>query len=418
MLLQFEFENFRSFKNEATLDLGATLVEEYSDHVINIGKESVLPIGAIYGANASGKSNIYKAFKYMKDYVLYSYNKESINKEKDKVLKLDPYLFDLKRRNAKSTFEVYFIDSEENGAKNYNYGFSIDTKGVKEEWLNYREKTMSGEYNSIFYRNRDQKILDLNGLAEDTRKKIKLLLEKEVLILSIGLKLDLKSLKVVCDYFLKNKLISFDEVVGSLNYQKIAKEIENNEKASNDLVEYLASFDSAIVGVKLKSIINAEKETEFKLETVHKMNNSEELLAIAIEEESRGILKLLAIYPLLQDVLNSGSVLFIDGLNNNLHPLATEVFIKLFLNKKLNKNNAQLIFTSHDTSNLNARLFRRDEIWFTQKDNTGDSSLYCLTNLVDEFGFMIKKDENYEENYLLGNYGAVPSLKDNVNTED
>ena len=118
-----------------------------------------------------------------------------------------------------------------------------------------------------------------------------------------------------------------------------------------------------------------------------------------------------ALYPELQSVMKNGGVYFVDELNARLHPLLVRNFILTFLNPEININHAQLIFTTHDTWQLSNRLLRRDEIWFTEKDADGLSTLYSLADFIDEDSSRIRKDENYEENYLLGKYGAIPSLK-------
>ena len=113
---------------------------------------------------------------------------------------------------------------------------------------------------------------------------------------------------------------------------------------------------------------------------------------------------------MLQDVLSTGGVFFIDELNARLHPLLVRTFIITFLDPSINVNHAQLVFTSHDSWQLNGNILRRDEIWFTEKDADGISVLYSLADFVDEDGTKIRKDENYEKNYLLGKYGAIPTL--------
>ena len=118
-----------------------------------------------------------------------------------------------------------------------------------------------------------------------------------------------------------------------------------------------------------------------------------------------------ALYPMLQDVLSTGGVLFVDELNARLHPLLVRTFVITFLNPEINTKHAQLIFTSHDSWQLNGNMLRRDEIWFTEKDYDGVSTLYSLADFVDEDGVKIRKDENYEKNYLLGKNGAIPTLK-------
>ena len=118
-----------------------------------------------------------------------------------------------------------------------------------------------------------------------------------------------------------------------------------------------------------------------------------------------------ALYPELQDVLQKGGVYFIDELNARLHPLLVRNFILTFLNPEINTQHAQLVFTTHDTWQLSNRLLRRDEIWFTEKDDQEVSTLYSLADFVDEDGARVRKDESYEKNYLIGKYGAIPTLK-------
>ena len=122
-------------------------------------------------------------------------------------------------------------------------------------------------------------------------------------------------------------------------------------------------------------------------------------------------MKMFSLFPELQEVLKKGSVFFIDELNARLHPLLVRTFLLTFLNPEINTNHAQLVFTTHDSWQLSNNLLRRDEIWFTEKDGNGVSTLYSLADFSDEDGVKIRKDENYEKNYLLGKYGAIPNLK-------
>ena len=148
-----------------------------------------------------------------------------------------------------------------------------------------------------------------------------------------------------------------------------------------------------------------------KINSIHKKIDSDEIVEIPLGMESAGTLKMFALYPELQVVLQNGSVYFIDELNARLHPLLVRNFILIFLNPEVNVNHAQLIFTTHDTWQLSNQLLRRDEIWFTEKDTDGVSTLYSLADFINEDGTKIRKDESYEKNYLLGKYGAIPTLK-------
>ena len=148
MLIQFSFKNYKSFKEEATLDLSATKMTEFSERVVTIGSEKILPVAAIYGANASGKSNIYNAFGYMSNYVSESF-KYGDEDEKFEEFSPTPFLFDSKSINDESSFEVYFTLPDDKTEKVFNYGFCINKEGVTEEWLNSKAKT-ARKYSTVF----------------------------------------------------------------------------------------------------------------------------------------------------------------------------------------------------------------------------------------------------------------------------
>lgn len=417
MLLQFNFKNYKSFRDDTTLDLTATKITEFSDRVVNVGNEKILPVAAIFGANASGKSNVQDAFRFMATYVIQSFafgGESNDKKNKTYSIRPTPFLFDINSANAESSFEVYFIDCEENGAKTYNYGFVLDKDGVAEEWLNYASKSARGKYKTIFYRNIKENELDLSGLPAKSGENIEISLEKETLIVSLGAKLKIKKLKNIRDWFVNLNFANFGEPFENLIMSRLIPDnFDSDENVRHNVVKYLSSFDDSIVDFNIEKIPDDRDAVEdrFKIETVHKMIGSDGTTSIPLHDESAGTLKMFSLYPALHDVLETGSVLFIDELNARLHPLLVRNFIITFLNPEINKNHAQLVFTSHDSWQLNENLLRRDEIWFTEKNSDGISSLYSLADFVDEDGTKIRKDENYEKNYLLGKYGAIPSLK-------
>ena len=416
MLLQFNFKNYKSFRDDVTLNLTATKISEFSDRVISIGNEKILPVAAIFGANASGKSNVQEAFRFMAAYVeqSFAFGGESVDKKnKGRLLKPTPFLFDSKSANAASTFEVYFIDSEEHGAKTYNYGFVLNQNGVAEEWLNYASKSSRGKFKTIFYRNILDNELDLSGLPTKIIGNIKVSLEKETLIVSLGAKLKIAKLKFVRDWFVNLNFADFGEPLENLMMSRLMPDnFDTDENVRKNVVKYLSAFDNSIVDFNIEKIPDdKDNDGRFKIEAVHKMINSNDMTSIPLNNESAGTLKMFSLYPVLNEVLETGSVLFIDELNARLHPLLVRSFIITFLDSTINTNHAQLVFSTHDSWQLSKELLRRDEIWFTEKDKDGVSTLYSLADFVDEDGIKIRKDENYEKNYLLGRYGAIPSLK-------
>ena len=415
MLLQFNFKNFKSFRDDTTLDLTATKISEYSNHVITIGNEKVLPIAAIFGANASGKSNVLEAFRYMATYVVSSLNyggDESKKKNKSEFMSPTPFLFDADSKDAESSFEVYFISSEETGAKSYNYGFTVNRSGVNEEWLNYKSKTSRENYRRIFYRNGST--LDLSGIAAKSQENLRIALEKETLIVSLGSKLKIPKLKLIRDWFMDNELADFGRPFENFFLsEQLPDDFVESKEVQDKVIKYFSAFDPSIIGFEVEPIENDDDKnsSRVRIDAIHKMVNSEDTAVIPLKLESAGTLKMFALYPLLQDVLETGGVFFIDELNARLHPLLVRTFIITFLNRETNPNHAQLVFTSHDAWQLNSNILRRDDVWFSEKAPNGVSTLYSLADFIDEDGAKIRKDANYEKNYLLGKYGAIPTMQ-------
>ena len=415
MLLQFNFKNFKSFRDDTTLDLSATKISEFSERVINIANEKILPVAGIFGANAHGKSNVLEAIRYMHTYVLRSFDfgGDSENKKTRKgFFKPTPFLFDNDSKNAESLFEIYFIDSEKNGAKTYNYGFTINSDGVNEEWLNYKTKSSRKDFKRVFYRNETDNEFDFSGIPLKAQENIRISLQKESLVVSLGAKLNIEKLKHIRDWFLFNEFADFGEPIENFFLSRqIPADFATDKEVQKRVIKYFSSFDSSIVDFDVEIIkSDNEEDDQVRIDAVHKLVNSDKTAKIPLQNESSGTLKMFALYPMLQDVLDSGGVFFIDELNARLHPLLVRTFLITFLNPELNKNHAQLVFTSHDSWQLNGNGLRRDEIWFTEKDSDGVSTLYSLADFVDEDGIKIRKDENFEKNYLLGKYGAIPTL--------
>ncbi len=412
MLIQFRFKNFKSFHDDTILDLSATDLKDFSERVVKIGEEEVLPIAAIYGANASGKTNVYEAFEYMTIYVVKSFifgDKDDISDDED--LKIPTFLFDDKTANAETTFEVYFTVPNDEKENNYNYGFSVREGIITEEWLNVK-KNYDEKYNTIFYRNEDN--YNLEGLPNESQENIRTALEKEVLIVSLGAKLKIDICKIIRDWFLMNKFANFADMLTNIRlFRRLPKNFESDINVQNDVINYLSTFDKGIKKFKIEKINDTaeSRAKRFKVSTLHKKFNSNELVEIPLNEESAGTLKMFAIYPDIQRVLKVGSVFFVDELNARLHPLLVRNILLTFLNPNINKNHAQLVFTTHDTWQLSANLLRKDEIWFVDKDDNGISSLYSLVDFIFEKNNENKKQNNYEKDYLLGKFGAIPFLE-------
>ena len=219
MLIQFNFKNYKSFKGEAILDLSAAKMTEFSDRVVSIGGERILPVAAIYGANASGKSNVYSAFEYMTEYVLNSF-KYGDEEDSFKEVRPVPFLFSNETENAETSFEVYFTLSGDNSERIYNYGFCIGNDGITEEWLNSKAKTAK-KAKPVFFRETATNTLDLSGLPAVMRGNIEVSLEKQVLVISLGAKLKVAKCKQIRDWFNGNEFADFANPLTSFFMHKM-----------------------------------------------------------------------------------------------------------------------------------------------------------------------------------------------------
>jgi AAA15 family ATPase/GTPase len=289
---------------------------------------------------------------------------------------------------------------------------------VSEEWLYYKSKS-SREYRPIFYRNAENNQLDFDKISQVQAKNLVAALEDETLIVSLGAKLKVSKLKAIFNWFLNNEVIDFSDDMESLfRLSSLPDGFVDDVSVQEKVIQFFNSFDESIVGFDVKKVTietddnsDIDDNEKYIINAKHKIMNSEETAVIPLQEESKGTLEMFSLFPFIQNVLNNGSVLFVDELNTKLHPLLVRNIVLTFVNPEINVKNAQLVFTTHDSWQLSNNLLRRDEIWFTEKDSDGISSLYSLADFVNEDGLKIRKDENYEKNYLLGKYGAIPSLK-------
>lgn len=414
MLIQFRFENYKSFRDDTILDLSATKITENSNHIISVGREKLLPVAAIFGANASGKSNVIEAFNFMSTYVLesFAYGGENDDKKSriSRRVKHTPFLFDKISKENVSSFEVFFVASEKEKNRLYNYGFTLNKDGIVEEWLNSKAKTAK-EFTNIFYRNQLENKLDLSGLPIKRQENIEIALEKEALVVSLGAKLKIPKLKFIRDWFFSLNFANYgDPFENALLSRLLPPRFDRDKTVQENVIKYFSTFDPSIIGFNVEKITGEDDSEHIMIDAIHRIAGSDETTTIPLSEESAGTLKMFSLYPALQETLNSGGILLVDELNARLHPLLVRAFLITFINPETNPNHAQLIFTTHDPWQLSNNLLRRDEIWFTEKNSEGVSSLYSLADFIDEDGTKIRKDENYEKNYLLGKYGAIPTL--------
>lgn len=414
MLLQFCFSNYRSFEGEGILDMRASGSNELSSHVRNNLNEKVLPVTAIYGANASGKSSVFEAFQFMALCVLESLSFSDDDKKNPYKLKVDSFKFS-KSREKPSEFEINYIDKKGKKELYYNYGFKIDNSGILEEYLTSNTKTgvkRNEDYTYIFKREKNQKLY-LDSSIEKFRENLEISLKEKTLLVSLGAKLNIDEFIRVRTWFINTEVINFsNSLYGAFLENILPNNIIESEEVRKNLVSFINSFDDSIIDIEVEKIsaIDENDKDNYRVFTIHKSDKGTSTTRISMNEESSGTKKMFSLYQTLLDVLRKGGVFFADELDIKLHPLLMRNILLTFTDKEKNPNNAQLIFTTHNTIYMDMDLLRRDEIWFVEKDN-GVSNLYSLDDITNEKGEKVRKDSNYEKHYLLGNYGAIPNLK-------
>ena len=420
MLLQFYFSNYRSFEGEGILDMRASGSNELSSHIRNTLNEKVLPVTAIYGANASGKSSVFEAFQFMALCVLESLSFSDDNKKNPYKLKVDSFKFS-ESREKPSEFEINYIDKKGKKELYYNYGFKIDNSGILEEYLASNTKTgvkRNEDYTYIFKRERNQKLY-LDSSIEKFRENLEISLKDKTLLVSLGAKLNIDEFIRVRTWFINTEVINFsNSLYGAFLENILPNNIIESEEVRKNLVSFINSFDDSIIDIEVEKIsaIDENDKDNYRVFTIHKSDKGTSTARISMNEESSGTKKMFSLYQTLLDVLEKGGVFFADELDIKLHPLLMRNILLTFTDKEKNSNNAQLIFTTHNTIYMDMDLLRRDEIWFVEKDN-GVSNLYSLDDITNEKGEKIRKDSNYEKHYLLGNYGAIPNLKNLLGRE-
>lgn len=405
MLIRFSFKNFKSFKNENSLDMEATSLKEHEYNVAKTDYGEYLKVSAIYGANASGKTNVLQAFDYMKKRILVSDD----SKKNSPIDEENIYSFMI--NNDPIALEVEILAKNN---KIYKYGFEVLKDTIISEWL--FEKRVNKFY-AIFERENNNVSMKPNKISDLVN------IDERTLFLNIYSKIDRNNedFSNVYDWFVNSMYLD----LGNPNFERfinnrVSLKILSDENYKKELLKFIKTFDSGIEGIKTTpDSIEAVKSNNgiIDIEVIHRGENGE-LKALPFYLESNGTRKMFHLFDFFMDALKNGMVLFVDELDAKLHPLLTRYIINLFHNSDTNKSNGQLIYSTHDTVNLNKETFRRDEIWFAEKDKDGISEIYALSDYILEddknAGKKVRNDATYNKDYLTGRYGAIPVLENIV----
>ena len=400
MLIQFNFKNYKGFKDETILDMTATALKEHQYNLININNEKILKVAAIYGANASGKSTVIQAFSFMVDFVIKSFKYSTSNID----IPLKRFAFDNISRQEPAEFEVFIKYKQDE----YQYGFKLDNKKVIEEWLYKRDFRCkkTAKYKVLF--ERDGKTIECESQLKEA-KSLASITEDNTLFLSICSNAKIPYVKDVMEWFNNTTIVDMGDCeVERFITRGVSSRIENREY-QKELVKFLNAIDINIVDIKVEKINVEGESNKYRIYSYHKMEGSSELVAIPFSEESSGTQKMFALYGLFKHSMELGMPIFIDELDAKLHPLLIKYVLSIFHSEEKNANGAQLIYTAHDDYTLNKEIFRRDQIWFVEKDINSVSNLYSLAEykLGDK---KVRNDASYNKDYLSGKYGAIPII--------
>ena len=412
MLINFRVKNFRSFRDEQNLSMVATkdkaLIET---NTISSGAPSVpnlLKSAVIFGANASGKSNLLNALFYMKAVVM-----TSSGKQPGDTYNVQSYRLDREFKNKPTSFDITFI---ENGIR-YDYGFELTQERITSEYLQvYKTVKPQNWFQRHYNADTDEYHMSYGPGLTGPKKVWESSTTSNVLFLSRAIQLNSKVLLPVYNWFAEN-LVIFGDLASLPNDYTI--NMLNQEPARKLILDFLAAADTSINDISVESrkilskgisidLINGELENkgingeqEIRELKFHHLTDNEEV-KFDIDNESKGTQHLLSVIGPMLDIIDKGKTLIIDELDSSLHPMLVKRLLSLFHAKEHNSKGAQLIFSLHNTALLSSGIIRRDQIWFVEKDRNQASYLYPLSD------FHPRKNEALENGYLAGRYGALP----------
>lgn len=390
MLVQFMLKNVLSFKDETILDMTAVnAYKEHASNLIDIGtKEKFLRVAAIYGANASGKSNLHLAMDYFQKIIT-----ESLNNVADGALTAiarwyQPFSFE--KEKANSEFQIVEII----GNDEYKYGFEYNAECIVAEWM-YRKNIETNRTSIIFERTTHS--VEFGASVRKECEVYKEQIPVETLVLSFFNKLKLKTgiFRMLYSSIMDTLVVSTDFGEDTSVLEDFLPMLIDNEK--ENLISFLSAIDTGIVDV---DYYDDDNKVEFITTHMGKDGNK---YSLWFYNESDGTIKSILLYIYARAAILSDRSIFVDELNIKLHPLLLKFIVDLFYEKN---SKAQLIYTTHDTTLLDKKFFRRDQIWFVQKDEFGYSELTALSD------FKVRSDASFEKDYLAGVYGGIPLIKE------
>ncbi|MCD1259605.1 ATP-binding protein [Paenibacillus athensensis] len=429
MFLQFSTENFLSFKDKVTFSMVAGPVSEHEDtHVFGQGKFRLLKSAVLYGANAGGKSNLFAAMSCMKRLVIHSSKDSQAGEE----LEVEPFRLSTETEHKPSLFEMVFIQNQ----VLYRYGFVVDKERVHEEWLFYRPDLSKNREVMLFVRENDDISVRPRTPFYEEAKGMERKTRSNALFISVVANFNGPIATSLLEWMREFNFLSGT----SNNSMGYTLKLMENLQYRSQILSFVQAADFAIDELKMEKLqvdeLRLPTGMEIPKELMEQLSSAEMFVSAHTKfdgnhqpvghsifdvnaSESEGTKKFLSMAGPILEKLTEGGVLVVDEFDAKLHPLLTRKIIEMFHSYDVNTKNAQLIFATHDVTNLTKELLRRDQVWFAEKDRYGATDLYSLVDYkLDEEETQerkdrkVRKDASYGKDYMLGKYGGIPRIGD------
>lgn len=416
MLLQFSVGNFRSIRDTAVLSLEASADKSHTNNIVKQGKDTVLKSAVIYGANAAGKSNIFKALTA----AILTVRESDIRQVGAPLIHIVPFKFDKEYIDAPTEFEFVFNTD----GKKYVYGFSATFTEIVTEYL-YEYKTAKAT--TVFIRDeREKEVYKFTNPAY--QKNLKPVVDKNTknkLFLATATNWNCEETKIPF-LWLTNLINTYDtkyDQLISLTGPMFEDDADGSLKRFTSNLIKEADINISDYSIQSRELVGEGdlppelggghgtifRQKQYAINTLHEIESSDNgektQVSLNLKDESAGTQNLFFFSPILKRAFSTGETICIDEFDANMHPMLLEFIVGLFNDPEINIANAQLIISSHNTTLLNLELLRRDQFYFIEKDNkTGSSELFSM----DEFS--VRKSEDVRRAYLLGRFGAIPNI--------
>ncbi len=411
MLIEFKVANFRSIREMQSLSLVADNIDKDMTSALldrplpGLSGLKYLKGAAIYGANASGKSNLIEAINFLAEFV----KKSATKLEPGDSTGTEPFKLNHASLLNASEFEITFVTQE----IRFVFGVVLTPQRVLEEYLvaypkgspqKWYHRTFNESENSYTWATPSTRFKDDKSLRDKTRENN--------LFLSVGPQWNHPQLSIAFDWFKSSLKVLHLNADNRVNSHFTAQLIKNNPAYYQLVLHLLRNADIGVVDANIKEIstdnvsqnVSPSLVQKLEIKLLHKAEGVESMSLNFDTEESAGTQRFFSLIGPWLEILSNGYTVFVDELETSLHPILVRELLKLLFNSTTNPKGAQVIFSTHNTVLLDSSLLRRDQVWFTEKTPEGATHLYPLT------AYQPRKDEALAKGYLAGRYGAIPYL--------